>query len=79
MNGNELRPSHRRTLAARTTLILLLAALTGIGAGILTYLGGQPWPMAVLAAVTAAAAAVGFFDRIISWFKQDHPATGGGP
>lgn len=50
----------------RTALILLLAVLTGTGAGVLTYLGGQPWPTAVLTGVGATAAAVTFFDRVIS-------------
>jgi hypothetical protein len=66
VSGNDLRPSHGRLLAVCTTLILLLATLTGFGAGVLTYLGGQPWPMAVLAGGTAAAAAAGLFDRLVS-------------
>jgi small-conductance mechanosensitive channel len=65
VNGNDPRPSDGRSLRARTRLILLLATLTGVSAAVLTYLAGQPWPMAVLAAGGATAAAVGFFDKLL--------------
>jgi hypothetical protein len=53
-------------MISRTTLVLILAILTGIGAAILTYLAGQPWPMAVLAAGGGTGASLGVFDRLLA-------------
>ncbi|KOX33970.1 hypothetical protein ADK67_04795 [Saccharothrix sp. NRRL B-16348] len=58
-------PEPARLLAPRTALILLLAVLTGIGAGALTALAGRHPAEAAVAGIAAAAAAVVFFDRII--------------
>jgi hypothetical protein len=66
MPGDEPEQPHRPLVQLRSTLILLLSALTGVGAGILTYLGAQPWSIAVLAGVAAGAAAIRFFDTFIS-------------
>lgn len=66
MSPNDPSPPHRPLIEPRSMLILLLGVLTGISAGGLTYLGGQPWPISVLAGGAAAAAAVRFFDTFVS-------------
>ncbi len=65
MGGNDSRRSPGPLPGARTLLILLLSVLTGITAGVLACLGGQPWSLSVLAGGGASAAAVTFFDRFI--------------
>jgi hypothetical protein len=35
-------------LSIRATLVLLLATIVGIGAGVLGFLSGQPWAASVL-------------------------------
>lgn len=65
MGGNDSRRSPGFLPGVRTLLVLVLSVLTGITAGVLAYLGGQPWSMAVLAGGGSVAAAVTFFDRFI--------------
>ncbi|WP_327001762.1 hypothetical protein OHA72_42555 [Dactylosporangium sp. NBC_01737] len=55
----------RQLLSVRTTLILALAATTGVAVAALTVLSGQDWPVALLAAGAATATATGLFDQII--------------
>ncbi|MFE2754030.1 hypothetical protein ACFXGA_18730 [Actinosynnema sp. NPDC059335] len=50
----------------RTALILLLAVLTGIGAGVLTAVAGSHPAQAVLVGAAAAAAAIAFFNSVIA-------------
>lgn len=52
-------------LSLRATVILLLALLIGVAAGVLTYLGGQPVPAAVLMGGGAAGAALALFHNLI--------------
>ncbi|WP_461008932.1 hypothetical protein [Streptomyces capparidis] len=58
----------------RSTLVLLLGSLTGIGAGVLTALADGGAPRGVLYGCAAAGLAVPFFDRLIA---ADTPAPGG--
>ncbi|MCK2237437.1 MULTISPECIES: hypothetical protein [unclassified Crossiella] len=53
-------------LGLRAALILLLAALTGIGAGVLAALAGRHPAEAVLIGVTALAAAAAFFNWAVA-------------
>ena len=50
----------------RTALILLLGALTGIGAGLLTTNAGSHLAQAVLVGAAASAAAIAFFNSVIA-------------
>lgn len=59
------RRSSRPPLTLRTLVLLLAAVLTGIGAGMLTYLGGQNAALAVLGGVAAAAAALKALDSLV--------------
>lgn len=56
---------NRPLLNQRSAVIFLFGALVGIGAGCLTLLATNPWPVAVTAGAAAMAAATLFFDRII--------------
>ncbi|MFG2825040.1 hypothetical protein ACGFX4_37140 [Kitasatospora sp. NPDC048365] len=56
----------RSLLTMRSALVLLLAVLTGIGAGVLARLAGSPAAECVLYGVGALGAAVPFFDRLIA-------------
>jgi hypothetical protein len=58
-------PTPGPLLSLRAALLMLLAALVGLGAGVLTFLGGQSVPAAVLAGCTAAAAGILFFNKMI--------------
>ncbi|MFC6093920.1 hypothetical protein [Saccharothrix lopnurensis] len=58
-------PESARLLTPRGALILLLAVLVGIGAGVLAAMAGRHPAEAVLAGVAASAAAVMFFDRLV--------------
>ncbi|GHC66863.1 hypothetical protein [Streptomyces cinnamoneus] len=64
-NGNGNGTNNGPLLTLRAALILLLGTLTGIGAGILTWLGGASPAQAVLAGAGASAPAVTFFDALI--------------
>ena len=52
-------------LTVRATVILLLAVLVGITAGVLTYLAQRSVPGAVLAGGGATGAAIALFNTII--------------
>ena len=55
----------RGLVSTRSTLILLLAALTGAAAAGLSILAGIGWPAALLAAGAAACGAVHLFNSIL--------------
>jgi hypothetical protein len=50
----------------RSALVLLLAMLVGIGAGVLSRLAGSPAAQCVLYGAGAFGVAVPFFDRLIA-------------
>lgn len=56
----------RSLLSLRSTLVFLLALLTGVGAGVLVVLAGRGTPRGVLYGVAAVGLAVPFFDRIVA-------------
>ncbi|MFB7379236.1 hypothetical protein ACFC6U_17780 [Kitasatospora purpeofusca] len=56
----------RSLLSMRSALVLLLAVLTGIGAGVLARLAGSPAAECVLYGAGAFGAAVPFFDRLVA-------------
>lgn len=58
-------PTPGPLLSIRTALVLLLAVLVRVAAGVLTFLGGRSVPSAALAGCTAAAAGTLFFNKVI--------------
>lgn len=60
------RPDEKTLLSVRTAVIFLLAALCGLGAGVLGALAGSHPAEAVFAGVGAAAAATAFFHWLIA-------------
>ncbi|MEU8711946.1 hypothetical protein [Streptomyces sp. NPDC048663] len=57
---------NRSLLTVRAALVLLLGALVGVGAGVLTVLSPHGGPAeAVMVGTGACAGAVAFFDRVI--------------
>ncbi|MFF8726821.1 hypothetical protein ACF073_10050 [Streptomyces sp. NPDC015171] len=56
----------RSLVSVRAALVLLLAALAGVGAGLLTVLAGDGAAGGVLAGLTAAGAAVPVFNQAIA-------------
>ncbi|MFE6747309.1 hypothetical protein ACFVGM_15745 [Kitasatospora purpeofusca] len=56
----------RSLLSVRSALVLLLAVLTGIGAGALARLAGSPAAECVLYGAGAFGVAVPFFDRLVA-------------
>lgn len=52
-------------LSIRATLVLLLATIVGIGAGVLGFLSGQPWAAAVLTGLESAGGALLLFHTIV--------------
>ncbi|MFE7122337.1 hypothetical protein ACFU99_43630 [Streptomyces sp. NPDC057654] len=56
----------RSLLSPRSALVLLLAVLTGIGAGVLTAPAGNDVARSVLCGATAAGVSVRFFDRLVA-------------
>jgi hypothetical protein len=60
---NPPEPDENRPLLNQRSAMIFL--LVGLGAGLLTILAANPWPVAVTAGAAATAAAVLFFDRII--------------
>ena len=54
-----------KLLSLRAALVLALAVLAGIGAGVLTWLSGAPPATGVLAGCAAFASAVAFFHHLI--------------
>ncbi|WP_316745451.1 hypothetical protein [Streptomyces sp. MK7] len=65
MSQNTQQSGGGPLLGLRSTLVLLLGVLTGIGAGVLTYLAQRSLPAAVLAAGAGFGAGVMFFHAII--------------
>lgn len=59
-------PEQSPLVGLRSAVILLLAVLTGIGAGVLTALAGTHPAQAILTGVGAAAAATFFFHWVIA-------------
>lgn len=60
-------------MSTRSALILLLAALAGIGAGVLSHLADVPPAQCVMFGTGALAAALPFFDRLVA--APDHERT----
>lgn len=60
------QPTPPPLLTIRAAVVLLLAALTAIGAGLLTYFARRSIPEALLAAGAAGGAAIGVFNRLIA-------------
>lgn len=56
----------RSLLSMRSALVLLLAMLAGVGAGVLSRLAGSPAAQCVLYGAGAFGFAVPFFDRLIA-------------
>lgn len=54
--------------------MLLLGALTGVGAGVLTALTGGTPAHSVLCGLAATGLAVSFFNRVVA--TDTHPTTG---
>ncbi|WNI16817.1 hypothetical protein [Actinacidiphila sp. ITFR-21] len=52
-------------LSVRAALVLTLSLLTGVGAGVLSAVGGVPSARCVLCGAGAFGLAVPFFDRLI--------------
>ncbi|MEV6595161.1 hypothetical protein [Streptomyces acidicola] len=65
MAQNTQQSGSQPLLGLRSAIVLLLGVLTGIGAGMLTYLAQRSWPAAVLAAGAGFGAGVLFFHTII--------------
>ncbi|MGV9315244.1 hypothetical protein ACWDR0_24120 [Streptomyces sp. NPDC003691] len=55
----------RPLLSLRATLILLLAVLTGLGAGVLTAAAGENTARSVLCGLAVTGLAVPFFDKLV--------------
>jgi hypothetical protein len=62
---NTQQPGTQPLLGLRSAIVLLLGILTGIGAGVLTYLTQHSLPAAALAAGAGFGAGVLFFHTII--------------
>ncbi|BFO18306.1 hypothetical protein SHKM778_46940 [Streptomyces sp. KM77-8] len=56
----------RPLLTLRTALIFLLAALSGVAAGMLTWLAGEGVARGVLAGLAVTALSIPFFDRLLA-------------
>ncbi|MGW2748682.1 hypothetical protein [Streptomyces sp. NPDC001450] len=56
----------RSLVSVRAALVLLLAALAGVGAGLLSVLAGNGVAGGVLAGLTAAGGAVPVFNQVIA-------------
>ncbi|MGA4837378.1 hypothetical protein [Streptomyces sp. G45] len=69
----------RPLLSLRSTLVFLLAVLSGAVAGGLTALAGDGAPRSVLAGLAVAGVAVPFFDRLVDSGRAAEPLipTGG--
>ncbi|MFJ5927563.1 hypothetical protein ACIQF6_33710 [Kitasatospora sp. NPDC092948] len=62
-------------LSMRSALVLTLAVLTGIGAGVLSRLAGAPAALCALYAVGAFGLAVPFFDGLVAAPGDDEPGS----
>ncbi len=56
----------RPLLPMRSALVFLLAALSGVFAGVLSWLAGEGAARSVLAGLAVAGLATAFFDRLIT-------------
>jgi hypothetical protein len=65
MTQNTQQPGNQPLLGLRSAIVLLLGALTGVGAGVLTYLTQRSLPAAALTAGAGFGAGVLFFHTII--------------
>ncbi|MEU5383584.1 hypothetical protein [Kitasatospora cineracea] len=63
----------RSLLSLRSALVLTLAVLTGIGAGVLSRMAGTPGAQCALYAAGAFGLAVPFFDRLVATPGDDDP------
>jgi hypothetical protein len=52
-------------ISVRSALILAISFIVGIAAGVLTFVGGEPWSAAVLAGGAATATSVVLFNSVI--------------
>ncbi|MFI6645685.1 hypothetical protein [Streptomyces sp. NPDC050504] len=68
----------RSLLSPRTALVLLLAILTGTGAGVLAALSGSVVAQGVLYGAAAFGAAVPFFNHLIAPDTPDAPDASAG-
>ncbi|TYB47798.1 hypothetical protein [Actinomadura chibensis] len=59
-------PRHKPLLTPRTALVLLLAVLSGIGAGLLALAADHGAAESIMTGCGAAAAGVPFFDQLIT-------------
>ncbi|WP_131737819.1 hypothetical protein [Actinomadura roseirufa] len=59
-------PQDKSLISLRTAVVLLLAAITGIGAGLLTLGSGHDLASGVLTGGAAAGAALALFNQVIS-------------
>lgn len=59
-------PKPPALLTPRAALVLLLAVLTGVAAGVLTYLARHSIPEALLTAGAAAGAGIGLYNHLIA-------------
>ncbi|WP_331749003.1 hypothetical protein OIA45_48285 (plasmid) [Streptomyces chartreusis] len=64
--NNTQQPAGQPLLGLRSAIVLVFGVLTGIGAGLLTYLAQRSAPAALLAAGAGFGAGVLFFHTIIS-------------
>ncbi|MFD7713091.1 hypothetical protein ACFV6E_03815 [Streptomyces sp. NPDC059785] len=53
-------------LSLRSTVVLLLAVLTGVGTGVLSLVGGSAGAVSVLHGAAAAGLAVPFFNGLVA-------------
>lgn len=65
----------RSLLSTRSALVLLLAMLTGIGAGVLSRLAGSPIAQRILYGAGAFGLAVSFFDRLVAGPDEERPGS----
>ncbi|GAB3170752.1 hypothetical protein [Streptomyces sp. NPDC050388] len=56
----------RPLLPLRTALLFLLAALSGVAAGMLTWLAGEGVARGVLAGLAVTGLSIPFFDRLVA-------------
>ncbi|MEU5162578.1 hypothetical protein AB0G74_23625 [Streptomyces sp. NPDC020875] len=67
----------RPLLSLRATLVLLLAVLAGVGAGVLAGVAGEGTARSVLCGLAAAGLAVPFFDRLVGPAERSGGTSGG--
>jgi hypothetical protein len=65
MSAPDAGDSRRPILTLRSTVLILLALITGFGAGYLTYVGHHQIAEALLAGFAAAGGSLWWYDRFI--------------